>query len=287
MQELIIVTGMSGSGRTVALRSLEDVDYYCVDNLPVEMLKNFVEHIADDAESYPRVAIGIDIRNSGPALRKLPDILKKLDSEKIRPTILFLTANNRVLLKRFSETRRRHPLSTKNLKYSLTQAIDTERALLEPLAVNADLLLDTSESNVHQLRQQLLQQISQNRPQVSILVKSFAFKRGVPFDADFVFDARCLPNPYWEPELRDLTGCDQPIKDYLASQPMVVAYLQDMHDWLEKWIPRFEDNDRAYLTVAIGCTGGHHRSVYLAERLAEHLGAQRGNVLVQHRELDS
>jgi len=287
MQELIIVTGMSGSGKTIALRSLEDMDYYCVDNLPVEMLEKFVEHIAEDAEFYPRVSVGIDIRNSGEALRKLPDILAKLDPKRVRPTVLFLTANNRVLLKRFSETRRRHPLSNKNLKYSLTQAIDAERDLLEPLAASADLLLDTSESNVHQLRQQLLQQLSQKNPQVSILIKSFAFKRGVPFDADFVFDARCLPNPYWVPELRDFTGRDRPIQDYLGQQTMVQEYLSDMHDWLEKWIPRFEENDRSYLTVAIGCTGGHHRSVYLAEKLAEHLGAQRGNVLVQHRELDS
>ena len=286
MQELIIVTGMSGSGKTIALRSLEDMDYYCVDNLPVEMLEKFVEHIAEDAEFYPRVSVGIDIRNSGEALRKLPDILASLDPNKVHPTVLFLTANNRVLLKRFSETRRRHPLSNKNLKYSLTQAIDAERDLLEPLAASADLLLDTSESNVHQLRQQLLQQLSKNNTQVSILIKSFAFKRGVPFDADFVFDARCLPNPYWVPELRNFTGRDQPIAEYLGQQAMVKEYLQDMHDWLEKWIPRFEENDRAYLTVAIGCTGGHHRSVYLAEQLAKHLGAQRGNVLVQHRELE-
>jgi UPF0042 nucleotide-binding protein len=286
MQELIIVTGMSGSGKTIALRSLEDMDYYCVDNLPVEMLEKFVEHIADDAEFYPRVSVGIDIRNSGDALRKLPEILKQLDPAKVNPTVLFLTANNRVLLKRFSETRRRHPLSNRELKYSLTQAIDAERELLEPLAASADLLLDTSESNVHQLRQQLVQQLSKQNPQVSILVKSFAFKRGVPFDADFVFDARCLPNPYWVPELRQYSGRDEPIRQYLGTQPMVREYLNDMHDWLEKWIPRFEENDRSYLTVAIGCTGGHHRSVFLAEQLAKHLGAQRDNVLVQHRELD-
>ncbi len=286
MQELIIVTGMSGSGKTIALRSLEDMDYYCVDNLPVEMLEKFVEHIADDAEFYPRVSVGIDIRNSGDALRKLPEILKQLDPAKVNPTVLFLTANNRVLLKRFSETRRRHPLSNRELKYSLTQAIDAERELLEPLAASADLLLDTSESNVHQLRQQLVQQLSKQNPQVSILVKSFAFKRGVPFDADFVFDARCLPNPYWVPELRQYSGRDEPIRQYLGTQPMVQEYLNDMHDWLEKWIPRFEENDRSYLTVAIGCTGGQHRSVFLAEQLAKHLGAQRDNVLVQHRELD-
>ncbi len=286
MQELIIVTGMSGSGKTIALRSLEDMDYYCVDNLPVEMLETFVDHIAVDAEFYPRVSVGIDIRNSGEALRKLPDILANLGHRQVRPTVLFLTANNRVLLKRFSETRRRHPLSSKNTKYSLTQAIDAERDLLEPLAASADLLLDTSESNVHQLRQQLVQQLSKKQPQVSILVKSFAFKRGVPFDADFVFDARCLPNPYWVPELRGFTGKDTAIQTYLGQQPMVKEYLNDMHDWLEKWIPRFEENDRSYLTVAIGCTGGQHRSVFLAEELARYLGGQRGNVLVQHRELD-
>ncbi len=288
MQELIVISGMSGSGKTIALRTLEDLDFYCVDNLPIDMLKQFVKHIRQNQKDYQRVCVGIDVRNSEEALKELPTIVAKIDSSLINSKVIFLNSNDETLLKRYSETRRSHPLSNSQYKYSLSQAIAQERILLEPIANLADLLIDTSRTTAPQLRDKIWRQMSQsNDGKVSLLLQSFAFKRGVPFDADFVFDARCLPNPFWEKSLREYCGKDQPIKDFLDSKEMALEFYKDIAALVKKWIPSFEEHDRSYLTIAIGCTGGKHRSVYLTEKLFTELSQTRKNILVQHRELDA
>lgn len=286
MQELLIISGMSGSGKTIALRTLEDLEYYCVDNLPIEMLAQFVQHIGLKKNDYPRVSVGIDIRNSESLLKDLPQIIKSFDSSIIDTKVVFLDANDKALLTRYSETRRAHPLSSKKHNYSLTEAIKQERLLLQGLINSADILIDTSETTAPQLRDKIWRQVKQNdEGKLSLLLQSFAFKRGVPFDADFVFDARCLPNPFWEKSLREYCGKDKPIKDYLDNKEVVVDYYNDISSLVKKWIPYFEENDRSYLTIAIGCTGGKHRSVYLTEKLFSELKSDRKNILVQHREL--
>ncbi len=287
MQELIIISGMSGSGKTIALRTLEDLNYYCVDNLPISMLQPFVSHIVRNKKDYQRACVGIDIRNSESALKDLPNILKNVDKDAIKVKIIFLNATDKCLLKRYSETRRAHPLSSNAGRYSLTQAIHLERELLEPLAAMADLLIDTSEISAPQLRDKIWRQVSkESSGELSLLLQSFAFKRGVPFDADFVFDARCLPNPFWQKHLREFCGKDEPIITFLQSKPIVQEFYKDIVALLEKWIPSFEEHDRSYLTIGIGCTGGKHRSVYLSEKLYHHLKKQHKNILLQHRELD-
>ncbi len=288
MQELIIISGMSGSGKTIALRTLEDLDFYCVDNLPIDMLKQFVKHICQNQNDYRRVCVGIDIRNSEQALKELPHIVAKIDSSLIKSKVIFLNSSDETLLKRYSETRRAHPLSNSKHNYSLSQAIAQERVLLEPIANLADLLVDTSGTTAPQLRDKIWRQVSgSSGGHVSLLLQSFAFKRGVPYDADFVFDARCLPNPFWDKSLREYCGKDQPIKDFLDSKELSVEFYNDIAELVKKWIPSFEEHDRSYLTIAIGCTGGKHRSVYLIEKLFNDLSKSRKNILVQHRELDS
>jgi UPF0042 nucleotide-binding protein len=287
VQELLIITGMSGSGKTIALRTLEDLNFYCVDNLPIEMLTQFVQHISSDTKSYSRVSVGIDIRNSENSLSHLPEIIDSINSSSFRVNVIFLNSDDNTILERYSETRRSHPLSSKQHKYSLTEAIKLERSLMEPLASAADLLIDTSKTTAAQLRLKIWKQVSEHTSnKVSILLESFAFKRGVPFDADFVFDARCLPNPFWHKELREYCGKDKPIVEYLETKEIVNEYYQDISSLVNKWIPSFEEHDRSYITIAIGCTGGKHRSVYLIERLAHELQKTRQHLLIQHRELD-
>ncbi|MBL4772740.1 MAG: RNase adapter RapZ [Alcanivoracaceae bacterium] len=286
MQELIIISGMSGSGKTIALRTLEDLNFYCVDNLPIDMLQQFVQHISLNKNDYSRVSVGIDIRNSETALKGLPGIVKNIDSKSIKVKVIFLNSHDKTLLKRYSETRRAHPLSSKKHHYSLSQAIIQERILLEPLTKSADLLIDTSETSAPQLRDKIWRHVSQNDDgKLSLLLQSFAFKRGVPFDADFVFDARCLPNPFWEKSLREFCGKDKPIRDFLDGKEIVLDFYHDISTLVKKWIPSFEEHDRSYLTIAIGCTGGKHRSVYLTEKLFHELKDKRNNILVQHREI--
>ena len=201
--------------------------------------------------------------------------------------MIFLTSEESVLLSRYSETRRSHPLSGKKSKFSLTEAIQEERQMMEPLISIADLLIDTSHLTASQLRQKIWKQVSDHTSgQVSLLIQSFAFKRGVPFDADFVFDARCLPNPFWVPELREYCGKDKPIQEYLGSKDLVNEYFEDISGLITKWLPSFEEHDRSYITIGIGCTGGKHRSVYLTERLAQFLNPKEKHILIQHRELD-
>ncbi|MCF6287778.1 MAG: RNase adapter RapZ [Proteobacteria bacterium] len=286
MQELIIISGMSGSGKTIALRTLEDLNFYCVDNLPIDMLPQLVKHIIHNKSDYKRVSVGIDIRNSETALQELPKIIQAIDSSSIQVKVIFLNANDKTILKRYSETRRAHPLSNNQHNYSLSEAIKQERILLEPLASTADLLIDTSTTSAPELRDKIWKQINTNHQgKLSLLLQSFAFKRGVPFDADFVFDARCLPNPFWEKSLREYCGRDKEIKEFLDNKQMAQEFYQDIYTLVAKWLPSFAEHDRSYLTIAIGCTGGKHRSVYLIEKLYQQLQNTQENILIQHREL--
>lgn len=286
MQQLVIVTGLSGAGKSVVLHSMEDMEFYCVDNLPINMLYQFAENVMDDPQFYPKVAVGIDIRSKNHDLLIINDLIASIDQSKLNVKIIFLSADKKTILKRYSETRRRHPLSTDQHNYSLTEAIKLESQLMNDFKLHADLIIDTTQLKVQQLKQQIWQIMSQPSDHVSVIVKSFAFKRGVPFDADFVFDARCLPNPYWQPELRALTGKDSAIKNFLGGENIVKEYLDDLCSFSKKWIGQFEANDRSYITIAIGCTGGQHRSVYLVEALHEFLELQSIKNMKQHRELN-
>lgn len=285
MQQLVIVTGLSGAGKTVVLRSLEDMEFYCVDNLPVNMLQQLANNIVADLEFYPKVAVGIDIRSKSQDLTAFNELIASIDQNQLKVKVIFLSADKKTILKRYSETRRRHPLSTDQHKYSLTEAIKLESELMSEFKLHADLIIDTTQLKIQQLKQQMWQIMSQPNDHVSVIIKSFAFKRGVPFDADFVFDARCLPNPYWQPELRALTGQDKAVKAFLSNEKIVKEYLDDLSYFAKKWINQFEANDRSYITLAIGCTGGQHRSVYLVEALHEFLEQQSIKNMLQHREL--
>jgi RNase adapter protein RapZ len=280
---LIVVSGMSGSGKTIALRTLEDLDYYCVDNMPSALLPAFVAEVAQ-AGVHPRLAVGIDVRNRPSDLSKLPQVLASLASNGIEHTLIFFDARDEVLFKRYSDTRRRHPLTSEGL--SLSDAIARERKLLKPLASIAERVIDTGDLNVHQLRRLIATELGMAGGPLSLLFESFAYKRGVPADADFVFDARCLPNPHWDAQLRPLSGRDGAVRTWLEGKPEVGQYLGDVRGFLDIWLPRFEADNRSYVTICVGCTGGRHRSVYLCERLAEHFRATREQVLTFHRELE-
>ncbi len=283
--KLLIVSGMSGSGKSVALNVLEDLGYYCLDNLPVSLLPEFAERVLINKQSrVERAAIGIDARNLTGDLESFPDIMAGLRERGIECETFFLTADENTLLKRFSETRRRHPLTAKNV--TLADAIKREGMLLEPISASADLRIETSHTNVHQLRDLIVKRLQDAQPRsMSILFESFGFKNGVPADADFVFDVRCLPNPHWEPALRPFSGLDQPVIEFLEAEPQVARMLEQMYRFLHDWIPQFEADNRSYMTIAIGCTGGQHRSVYLAEQLARRFQRIRVNIQVRHREM--
>ncbi len=279
---LVIVSGLSGAGKTIALHSLEDLGFYCVDNLPVSLLPMFAEQASRLDIVHEGVAVGVDARTT--ALNEMPALLQTLSAVKIPYHILFLEADDTILIQRFSETRRRHPLSSANVP--LREAIQQERQLLEPLAKQADIRINTSFIQVHQLRDIIRLQIKlRSHQNLSVLFQSFGFKYGIPSDADFVFDVRCLPNPYWESELRQLTGRDDAVVNFLQAHPKVQQMEQTIIEFLETWLPQFAADNRSYLTIAIGCTGGQHRSVYLAEQLAKHFNQQSEGILVRHREL--
>ncbi|RFA30283.1 RNase adaptor protein RapZ [Alkalilimnicola ehrlichii] len=283
--KLVIISGLSGSGKSVALHTLEDVGFYCIDNLPVELLDAFGRHLIENP--YPqqeRYAVSIDARNNPGALSRFPDILEQLAERGLRAEILFLRADNDTLIKRFSETRRRHPLS--NGKTSLAEAIEREQELLSPILGRADLVIDSTQTTLHQLRNLVRERLDRRHDsRISLLFQSFGFKHGIPKDADFVFDVRCLPNPHWEPRLRPLCGRDAEVCEYLESTEEVGRMLGQIQRFVDDWLPSFERENRSYLTVAIGCTGGQHRSVYLVERLAEHFRKTRDDVAIRHREL--
>jgi len=284
--KLLVVSGLSGSGKSIVLQALEDLDYFCVDNLPISLLLDFSLQMATrkSGRAITNVAVGIDSRNAEADLSGFRDVMKSIRDQGIETEIVFLEASNSVILKRFSETRRKHPLSSKAVP--LAAAITQERQLLGAIAVDADLRIDTSRSNVHQLRKIVRERIAQRASaSTSIQLMSFGFKYGVPEDADFVFDLRCLPNPYWDPRLRSFTGKDVEVVDYLQGEPMVQAMYEDVRVFLDKWLAAFKEDNRSYITIALGCTGGQHRSVYLVERLWAYFQLQGEQVLVRHREL--
>jgi UPF0042 nucleotide-binding protein len=267
------------------LDTLEDCGYYCIDNLPVTLLESFINDVMlVDKLIYAKTAIGIDARNQSESLVNFSESLELIRTKQIDFEIIFMQAEESTLLKRYSETRRRHPLT--NLNVPLREALKIEREMLTPIARYASVVIDTSRTHYHQLRELVKDQIGERDAQhISLLFQSFGFKHGVPLDADFVFDARSLPNPYWIPELRGLTGKDQPVIDFLSEQEHAAELFIDVAGFLERWIPRFEAEGRSYLTVAIGCTGGQHRSVYLVESLANKFKGFSSNVIVRHREL--
>jgi len=285
---LVIVSGMSGSGKSVALRTFEDLGYFCVDNLPADLLPQFVASVMRADDGAPaKMAVSIDVRNRHSDLSNIPEWLSAVGKLGLDPRLVFFDANESALLKRYADTRRRHPLS--HLGLSLADAIALERQVLKPLRSIADAVVDTSTLNVHQLRRQVLTEFGIGGDTgMSLLFESFAYRRGVPPDADFVFDARALPNPHWDPVLRPLSGRDAAIREYLESQADVNLFFDQIRTFLDTWLPRLHvDSTRSYATIAFGCTGGRHRSVYLAERFAEHAREQGWDeVAVHHRELD-
>jgi len=283
--KLIIISGLSGSGKSVTLDTLEDCGFYCTDNLPVALLKDFATLLANSSNPlFQRVAVGIDARNEVDSLIQFDNFMQQLKGVGINCDVIFLRANKEVLLKRFSETRRKHPLSNKNT--SLDEAIDHEIERLSPIANHASLQIDTTHTNIHQLRDLVLTRIgNKNKQTLSLQILSFGYKYGVPSDVDFVFDARCLPNPHWEPSLRKYTGQDAVVSDFLSGKPLVQQYLNDTANYLVNWIPQFSAANRNYLSIAIGCTGGQHRSVYLIEHLAKKLKNHDLDVIIRHREL--
>ena len=281
---LIIISGLSGSGKTVALHMLEDAGFYCIDNIPVGLLQSFVQEILPRQDPvYNNVGVGLDARNV-PDIARLPTVIEQLRKSGASCEVIFLQADDAILLSRFSETRRKHPLTSEDV--SLSEAVIKERELLAPIINIADLIVDTSGTNVYGLRELIRDRIgSRGEDKLSILIESFGYKHGLPAEADVVFDVRCLPNPYWEPRLRPLNGKDQPVKDFLESEDQVQEMVDDIVRFLERWIPRYRSFQRAYLTVAVGCTGGQHRSVYIAEAVAEELGARHELVKTRHIEL--
>lgn len=281
---LVIVSGLSGSGKSVALHALEDAGYYCIHNVPLELLEAFVTHMESHRDTYRAVAVGVDVRSVGPYGDDFPNVLERLRGRGIDLDLIFLQAQRDILLKRYSETRRRHPLSQEGLP--LDDALDVERARLGPVIAEADLVLDTTHSNVHTFRHLFGERVLRDGSQgLSLLFQSFGFKHGVPLDSDFLFDVRCLPNPHWLPELRGRTGLDSSVAGYLCQFESVQTMVSDLVGLLEHWLPQFQQENRSYLTVSIGCTGGYHRSVFIAQRLYEYFVEDEANLAIRHREL--
>jgi RNase adapter protein RapZ len=282
---LIIVSGLSGSGKSVALHQLEDVDFYCVDNIPAALLKPFIAHTIRGAEEvYPRTAVGLDARNRPNEIDTIPALVGELRKSGIGCEVLFLHASDEVLLRRYAETRRKHPLVSAEV--SLREAIATERKLLEPITGAADWVIDTSNMGVHALRERIRERFDKGgEGRLALMFESFGYKHGIPGDADFVFDVRSLPNPYWDQALRHLTGRDAPVAAYLSAQPSVRGMIASLAQFLSARIEEFEQANRTYLTIAIGCTGGQHRSVFIAEELAAHFRRTHPQVLTRHDSL--
>ena len=284
-RRLIIVSGLSGAGKTVVLNSLEDLSCYTIDNLPISLLSELISQFSKEDTDLPElVAIGIDARNKKNDLDYLPKRIKSFLNEKIKIELIYIDANDEVLTKRFSETRRKHPLSSDQV--SLLDAIHKEREITLEIAQASDLLIDTSFMHLKELRDIVCERIvRRNKSILSLQIISFGYKNGLPKDSDFIFDLRCLPNPYWEKHLRQYTGKDEPIIEFLLKESSVMQMLYDLKYFLEKWIPRFEMDNRSYLTIACGCTGGHHRSVFIAEQLAKNFVQEERQVIIRHRDL--
>lgn len=283
--QLVIISGRSGSGKSIALQALEDLGFYAIDNLPAMLLGSLVDELQADEARYDAIAVSIDARNLPGALRRFPERLEEVRARGLETQVVYLTADARILLERFSHTRRRHPL-TRHSEMTLAEAIEQEEQALGEIRDLADLVVDTSRLSLHDLRSRITEQVAGHQAgQLTLTLESFGFKRGVPLDADTVFDARCLPNPYWDPRLREATGRDAPVVSFLEGYPEVEAMAEDIRQWLERWLPAYQASRRSYVTVAVGCTGGQHRSVYLAERLARHFAASYPGLRLRHREL--
>lgn len=281
---LIVVSGRSGSGKSTALNVLEDVGFTCIDNLPINLLPVLYQQANPNQASLKKMAVSIDARNQNWDLSLVPAILRKLESHGVTTEVLFLDARDETLIQRFSETRRKHPLTSD--QRSMADALALESKLLDPLSSIANRHIDTSNLNLHQLRNIVRDEIyPKAKDDMAILFQSFAFKRGVPADADFVFDVRCLPNPHWDQELRPFCGNDPCIIEFLEQQPEVHDMYKNILGFLKKWTPQFQNTNRSYLTIAIGCTGGKHRSVYMSNRLAKAFEPLFPNIQVRHREL--
>ena len=285
MQRLVVVSGLSGSGKSVALNMLEDLGWFCIDNIPAGLLQALVAYtVGDDDSPYQRLAVGLDARNRPGELNGIPQLIADLRRSGIRSEVIYLHADDDALLRRFAETRRRHPLASDTV--GLAEAIASERSLLHALADAADLIVDTTAMSVHQLREIVRQRVEDRRAaRLSVMFESFAYKVGIPGDADFVFDTRTLPKPYWEPALKPLTGRDASVREFLEASPEVRTLFDDIVRFVEARIPEYERNNRGYLTVAIGCTGGQHRSVFMAEKLAAHFSSRHPRVLARHSAL--
>lgn len=279
--KLLIVSGRSGSGKSVALRVLEDLGYYCVDNIPVNLLPALTHTVIHD---YDKVAVSLDVRNLPEEPEDVTDILNYLPNS-VELNILYLDAKDSDLIRRFSETRRLHPLIKEQI--SLDQAIELEKKLLEPVSSRADLYIDTSQLSPHQLADLVRERIMGKKSGKMVLVfESFGYKHGLPPEADYVFDARFLPNPFWEQDLKHHTGLEQAVRDFLANQPLVTKFIWQINNFLQTWLPHLERNNRSYVTIAIGCTGGKHRSVYVADTLANQFKKHRKDVQIRHRDIE-
>jgi UPF0042 nucleotide-binding protein len=282
--KLTIISGRSGSGKSTVLHILEDRGYYCIDNLPASLLPALADRISNDDTNLPNVAVSIDARNISADLQQAPEIISELQARELPTEIIFLDANSQTLLKRFSESRRKHPLS--NEATDLCEAIDIESALLKSISMMANFVIDTSNISLHQLRDLVKNRLLENNEtRMALLFQSFGFKNGVPVDAELVYDVRCLPNPYWDIALRSLTGLHVDVAKFLDSQEEVQEMTDDIRDYLEKWLPKYESNNRSYITVAVGCTGGQHRSVYIGEKLKKYFSSKIKNVQIRHRDL--
>jgi UPF0042 nucleotide-binding protein len=280
MVSLVIISGRSGSGKSTALHVLAAMGYYCIDNLPVSLIFSLIQRL-EKTQHVNRVAISIDARNIADDLASFGSVVAGLNPDNTQ--IVYLDAASPTLVKRFSETRRKHPLSSS--ERDLKAAIDHEAELLDTIASMADLTIDTTNLTIHDLRDLVRNRITGSRQGLALLFQSFAFKSGVPVDADYVFDVRCLPNPHWVPNLRALTGLDTDVQAFLEGHNEVVNMYEDIENFLRRWLPKFEENSRSYVTVAIGCTGGQHRSVYLAHKLQLNFAEDWQNVQVRHREI--
>jgi len=281
--QLVIISGRSGSGKTIALHVLEDIGFYCVDNLPISLLPKLVNEIQTYSPTIKNIAVGIDARNNPKQLENFPQILKQLKQVITESKVIYLDSTTKELIKRFSETRRKHPISSNNI--SLPEAIESENELLGPISSSADISIDTSRLSLHDLRDLIKKLINYDEGGMAVLIESFGFKHGIPSDADLVFDVRCLPNPHWVPNLRAKTGLDQEVKGFLSQHKPVKKMLKDIINYLEDWLPEFAENNRSYMTVAIGCTGGQHRSIYMTECIYEHFKPSITNLQSRHRDI--
>ncbi|MEM6639157.1 MAG: RNase adapter RapZ [Pseudomonadota bacterium] len=284
---LLFVSGLSGSGKSVALQMLEDLQYYCIDNIPAALLREFVSYaMQTDDPAFERTAIGIDARNRRSDIESVPALVRTIRQSDIDVEVFYLHAETDVVLNRFRQSNRRHPMS--HAGTSLEDAIRAEKLVLEPMARSADYIIDSSRTSVHELRELIRARVDRagaGPSAMALQFESFGFKHGMPGDADFVFDVRCLPNPYWEKRLRRLTGRDRPVVDYLEQQDDVHVMFDSICNFLTPLLPRFAANNRSYLTIAIGCTGGQHRSVYMADRLSRHFNETHTNVVCRHTAL--